>query len=294
MILSSRKILGKVLPALELRRVMISGNFYLGTEMLSTFNQAIAIIVSSLGIVLGISTKINSAPATFIPLENAGFEIPIQLNELIPGAGFFDLETPPGWSLYDPNSLIPETPILGATSFSGGWRPSELFFPIIPEGEQIGSLFLVPPGAGEVGLTQNSNVAVQAQTRYTLSVAVLNTPSKPGFEVFAGFPGYRIELLAGDNVIAADDNTIVINEGEFQRVELSYTSSDNDFYLGQTLSIRLINLNRDDPNGNGIEVNFDDVQLTSTPVSVPEPTSILGYLILGLTLMPIRKWLTQR
>lgn len=252
--------------------------------MLNKLEKVNAIIVTSAILYLGITVNVNPAQAVTLSLENPGFETPVQTNEPVPGAGFFDFETPSGWSLYDPNNLVPEDASL-ATSFTGGWNPSESFFATVPEGEQIASIFLVPPGSGEVGFTQNSGVIIQPKTQYTLSVAVANTPAIPGLEVFAGFPGYRLELLAGNTVISADDNTVVINEGEFQEASVSYNSSSDDVYLGQELGIRLINLNLNNgsglDNGNGIEVNFDNVRLDATSVdatSVTESTSIFGLL----------------
>ncbi len=220
----------------------------------------------------------NSAQAAMITLENLGFESPEQTNEPAPGAGFFDFETPPGWTLYDPNGLIPEDASLD-TSFTGGWKPSPAFFPIIPEGDQISSIFIAPPaaGTGEVGFFQSSGVTIEPNTNYMLSAAIGNTPSVSGSEIFIGFPGYRLELLAGNTVIATDNNTLVIGEGEFATATVSYSSSKDDIYLGESLGIRLINSNLDNNSGldggNGVEINFDNVQLTVT--SVPEPTSIL-------------------
>ncbi len=86
------------------------------------------------------------------------------------------------------------------------------------------------------------------------------------------------------DVIATDNNTVVINEGSFETATVSYTSSKDDIYLGEALSVRLINPNLNDGNGfnevNGVEVNFDNVELSAA--SVPEFTSIINLLALGL------------
>jgi hapalindole H/12-epi-hapalindole U/12-epi-fischerindole U synthase len=240
-------------------------------------------IVAALTLIcLGFIFQTHSANAAVIALENAGFELPEQTNEPIPGAGFFDFDTPSGWRLYDPNKLIPENAGLG-TSFTGGWKPSRAFFSTIPEGNQIGSIFLVPAGAGEVGLSQNTSVTIQPETIYTLSAAILNTPALPGAEIFGGFPGYRLELLAGDTVIASDNNTLVIDEGGFETATISYRSSIDDPFLGETLSIRLVNPNLNNGSGvnggNGVEVNFDNVWLTAS--TVPESTSVLSLFFIG-------------
>ncbi|MDJ0719385.1 MAG: hypothetical protein QNJ54_35065 [Prochloraceae cyanobacterium] len=259
--------------------------------MFSKLGTICSVSISSLSLCLLIgSIQQKSAQAAIISLENPGFEIPEQTDQPFPGAGFFDFNTPPGWGLYDPNGLIPEDASL-ATSFTGGWKPSVAFFPTIPEGDQIGTIFLVPPGAGEVGFTQNSDTIIQPNTTYTLSVAVLNTPALPGAEIFAGFPGYRLELLAENTVIATDNNSVVVSEGGFETATVSYTSANDDIYLGESLGIRLINPNLNNASGldggNGIEVNFDDVELRAT--SVPEPISVLGHILSGITLIFIKK-----
>ncbi len=256
--------------------------------MSNSFIQIDSVIAIFISIGLGMGINLNPVKAVTIPLANSGFELPEQTNEPIPGAGFFDFDTPSGWDLYDPNNLIPVDASL-MTSFTGGWKPSSVFFATIPEGDQIGSIFLVPPGAGEVGFAQNAGVILQPKTVYTLSAAVLNTPGLPGAEVFEGFPGYRLELLAGNTVISTDNNTLAISEGDFKIATVSYTSSKNDIYLGETLSIRLINPNLNNNSGlnggNGVEVNFDDVKLSA--VSVPESTSLLAYM--ALALIPIQR-----
>lgn len=90
--------------------------------------------------------------------------------------------------------------------------------------------------------------------------------------------------MAGNTVIASDNNTLVINEGGFETATISYTSSIDDPFLGETLSIRLINPNLNNGSGvdggNGVEVNFDNVWLTAN--SVPESTSILSLLSIGI------------
>ena len=259
--------------------------------MLRKIKQVSFFVAASISILIGISTNNNSAQAFNISLENPSFEFPEQTTAPVPDAGFFDFETPPGWELYDPNGLIPPDNASLETSFTGGWQPSAAFFADIPDGEQIGTIFLVPSGAGEVGFAQSSIATIQPNTTYTLSAAVLNTPGLPGVQIFEGFPGYRLELLAGNTVIAADDNTVAVNEGEFETATVSYSSSNNNTFVGEALGIRLINSNLDNgsnPNGgNGVEVNFDNVIVSAT--SVPESQSIVSYLLLGMSLILMRK-----
>ncbi|TVQ43643.1 MAG: hypothetical protein EA365_12025 [Gloeocapsa sp. DLM2.Bin57] len=235
------------------------------------------------GSLLVVSTVISSAlsvSAANIPLANPSFESPDLSNttEIVPGAGPFDFETPTGWNLYNPNNLIPpvydnEANSPFATAFTGVWRPSSPFFATIPDGAQIVSIYINTPGQGVVGLSQNTGVTIAPNTTYRFSAAVGNPqipdPTDPFFD---GFPGYRLELLAGNTVIATDDNSISIDEKQFRRASIAYTSSENDTYQGEELGIRLINLNLDNNSGgdgnNGREVTFDDVRLEE--IAVPD------------------------
>lgn len=214
--------------------------------------------------------------ATTIHLQNAGFEALEQTKTPIPPAGFFDFVTPPGWRVYDPNNLVPiSNPDLD-TSFTGSWKPSTNFFQEIPEGDQIASIFLgrdrngnSVAGQGKVGFAQTSNEKIQANTTYTLSAAILDTTGKD-FSFFSGSPGYELQLVAGDKVLARTKSSDLLGDGEITRDSVSFTTSTSGSYLGRKLGIRLINSNENNGSnaadgGNGIEVNFDDVKLTSAP-----------------------------
>jgi hypothetical protein len=69
-----------------------------------------------------------------------------------------------------------------------------------------------------------------------------------------------VELLAGGEVLAADDNTLCIAEGTFGTSTVTYNSTAHDPLSGEALEIRLINLLE----GPGFEVSFDNVRLTAT------------------------------
>jgi hypothetical protein len=222
----------------------------------------------SLAIIMGIS----QANAASIAIVNSGFEDP-DLTNLPPVIGdeVFTFETPPGWQLYDPSNLIPDNRDL-STSFVGVWDPSPAFFTNeAPEGNNVGAILLAQaPGSGMVGFTQTLSSTLKANVKYSLQVEVGN----PG-SIFAGFPGYRIQLLAGGTIIAEDDNTLSLSEGTFDTSIISFTTSANDLNIGQQLEIRLLNI----LDGSGLEVDFDDVKLEAKPV--PEPISALGLLALG-------------
>jgi len=225
--------------------------------------------------------NIAPAKAASIAISNAGFEEPnLEGVEPIVGNEIFTFETPPGWELYDPSNLIPTDRNL-STSYPGVWNPSSDFFTDeAPEGDNIGAIFLnQSPGSGVVGLSQTLTDTLQANTQYTLEVEVGN----PGSPFFAGFPGYKIQLLAGDTVIAEDNNTLNIAEGDFSTSTIVYSTSSNDFNLGQPLQIRLLNTLEN----NGLEVNFDDVRLSTT--SIPESDLSLSLLVLGMGFLVVKR-----
>lgn len=214
-----------------------------------------------------------SVQAQPIAVTNAGFES----NPAVDGA--FAVVVPTGWQLYDPLALINQN-----SNAVGVIRPNvpQAFFPTgAPEGAQAALVFLAGASSGPAGLQQTLAATLQADTVYTLSVAVGNIASGtslPGssdgggvFYNLEGFPGYRLELLAGGTLLGFDDSSAgVIPEGEWRTATLVVDSSSFVAQLGQPLTIRLINLDLAgtvaEPR---IEVDFDAVQLVAS--AVPEP-----------------------
>jgi hypothetical protein len=110
-----------------------------------------------------------------------------------------------------------------------------------------------------------------------------------GFYNLDGFPGYRVQLLAGAVVVAEDDGALsaTLGEGTFAPSTVQLTTGASPGQLGQPLAIRLVNRNQpDDPLARGLEVDFDDVRLDATPAaaSVPLPAAAIGILALTLAL----------
>lgn len=233
----------------------------------------IAVTIAT-GTVVSMATLVNAnvAGASSLLIANAGFEDPI-LSE-----NDFTVTPPPGWKLYDPSGLVSPNPGVTTNSIVGIYNPPPAAFPgEAPEGNNVSFIYLVDqPGSGIVGLTQTLKSTLTANTKYNLQVKVGDQLPFDTFDFLAGFPGYRVELLAGSTVLAFDDNTLTLTEGTFATSVVSFTTSNHLPNLGAPLGIRLINLLND----RGVEVNFDDVKLDAT--SVPEPTSILGLLGFGV------------
>lgn len=212
----------------------------------------------------------------------------------------FTFGTPTGWTQYDPNGII-----VGAGNgpdvFLGTLQPNgtDFFNTTAPEGNKVAILFNRDgsTGAGEYGLTQTLGDTLQANMRYQLSVEVGNIASgnaqNAEFFNLDGFPGYRIELLAGGVVIGQDNNTLagVIPEGEFLTSMFTVDVGAGHAQLGQNLGIRLVNLNVVDgafPTAD-LEVDFDDLRLDATAISAPGSLGLFSLVIGGLAFRQRRR-----
>ena len=225
--------------------------------------------------------------ATPVSIINAGFEdITGQtvFNE-------FSFGLPTGWTLFDPNNITGSSGI-----FLGTLQPNgiDFFNTTAPEGNRVALLFGNDQfGQGEYGYTQTLSDTLQANTQYNLSVEVGNiasgTAQNGTFFNLDEFPGYRVELLAGGQVIAADDNTLagLIPEAEFRTSNISFSTGLNNALLGQDLGVRLVNLNEiplgfNADNSPDLEVDFDNVRLSIVTVPIPAAIWFFSFGLIGL------------
>jgi len=235
-----------------------------------------------------IATGISPTWATPVGVTNAGFE---DISGESP-SNEFTFGPLSGWNLHDPGAIAGGG--AGGTYFIGTLTPFEPdpignpgVFANFPggaaEGQRVAIAFnfFGSGGGGEYGLIQTLAETLQADTSYTLQVEIGNIASAVSstgtFFDLDGFPGYRVDLLAGGVVMAQDDNTLFgsINEGEFGTSTVAIATGATHPQLGQPLGIRLVNLNQVDPSftDSDLEVDFDDVRLDATPV--PSPTAIV-------------------
>ena len=211
----------------------------------------------------------TSIGGSSIVIENPGFEIP-----QLPENQFTQTslgEFLPGWKVFDPDALVGEN-----ITDIGAYNPIPNVFPSeAPEGENTGYAYSqAPVGSGIFGLTQTLGTQLKANTKYTLQVEVGNAAENDpddGFN-YEGFPGYRVELLAGGKVLARDDNSLSIPEGEFATSTVNFTANETEAFLGQDLGIRLVNLLAD----SGEDVEFDNVKLFAQTVEPVLPTLSLS------------------
>lgn len=188
------------------------------------------------------------------PVANPGFE-----DDSVADGQFNASITPAGWTRYDPAGILDGTNnVVGVLNPTG----SSLFPDGAPQGSNVALVFLSSTAndGNPTGLSQRlPTTRVEAGATYTLRVQVGNiaAASDAPYDL-SGFPGYRVELLAGGDVLVADDDSLRPDDGEFALSEISYTATASDAAIGAVLEIRLINLNVPE---SGIEVNFDDVEL---------------------------------
>lgn len=218
-----------------------------------------------------------AADAAALVVTNPGFEATPAANGMFNGT---NTTGPAGWGW-----TVANTGPTNGNRFFGVWNPTGTpsYIPARPAGENIGVIFLDDVLGLEARLQQVLADTLQLSTEYTLTVEVGNFRPSPGGDPwnFAGFPGYRVDLLAGATVLASDNNTLAPGEGIFLTSTVSFTTGASHPAAGQPLSIRLVNLNGP---GAGVEVNFDNVSLNAE--AVPEPSG-LALLAVG-TLIGLR------
>lgn len=241
-------------------------------------------------VVIAGATTVSAAPLTVV---NSGFEDTTGQSV----SAEFTFGTPVGWTLHDPNGIMPPGGV-GSGFFPGTLQQNgvDFFNGPAPEGSRVGILFNSQGrNDGEYGFQQILTDTVQANTRYELSVEVGNIASgvttAAGFFNLEGFPGYRVDLFAIDQflnetILVQDLDTLIIPEAEFALSTISVDIGAGHTAIGDMLGIRLVNLNQTlgvTPTPD-LEVDFDDVRLTATAISEPGVVAIglLGLMALGL------------
>ncbi len=233
--------------------------------------------------------SMTGAQAAPVTITNPGFEAQVH------GPNSFTFGAPTGWSAYNTGAVVGDS--VGTLNPAG----TTYFLPGQWGGANVAIAYIQAGGTSgiEFGIQQQLAATLAMDTIYTLSVEVGNIASGtsdlgngPIFFDLDGFPGYRIDLLAGGTLLASDDNSLAsggssIPEGEFRTSSLVYDSSGADpLLIGEPLTIALINLNNPDPldlNADR-EVDFDDVSLDASPAVIPVPPALLlfGTALAGL------------
>ena len=200
----------------------------------------------------------NPPPAVVgaAPVQNYSFET----NSLADGG----VAAAPGWivsartgGIYNPQADAFAT----ADDSTGGLLPAP------GQGQQLAFVLNQP---GEIGTLQQilPDVSLANDTVYTLSVAV-GRPLNSYMNSSDNFSGYKIELLAGETVLASQQDSFLPISGTFQDATVTFTTSANTVstnLIGQALKVRLST----DHNTSTSPAStfFDNVRLTIAPVPV--------------------------
>ncbi|HTI68973.1 MAG TPA: hypothetical protein VMF06_03355 [Candidatus Limnocylindria bacterium] len=245
----------------------------------------ISLVAAALGTLLAFP-----ATAQVVAITNPSFEADV----IDSGTFRVDAGFPQGWAAYDPSSILNG----GANSIGIIYPAGSEFFPGgAPDGNNAAIVYLAGSTDVEAGLQQTLSTLLLANTRYTVSVGIGNIASGtstgtssggPGvFYDLSGFPGYRIDLLAGGVVLASDNSTLsgTIPEGEFRTSSFVFDTTAVTPQIGQNLGIRLVNL----AHSPGTEVDFDNVSIVATPVPEPATCGIAMSAILALAFTVKRK-----
>ena len=135
------------------------------------------------------------AQASPITINNAGFENPLQSD-----GGYTDNLTVPDWDIYSAG--------MQKNFWYGVWNPVTADFPLgVPQGSNIGYIETDRRETGIVGFEQTLGTTLTQNTTYQLQVDIGN-PLWGDKKSYKGFPGYRIELLAGGELLGFDENTL--------------------------------------------------------------------------------------
>ena len=266
---------------------------------MTTGADAIRRMVWVSALAAAVATAGTAAP---VAVANAGFEdlylgsnLPPEYGGDVPTGAFPTGPPPAGWDVWvaggsaDPGMF---TGVLNPGT-TADYTPDPPCFPDgAPEGDNVVLLYRSgDAGGNEYGVEQTLADTLAADTLYTLAFDVGDIASCAGlvppyqsFFVLDGFPGFRVQLLAGGVVIAEETGPLSLDEGEFGTATLAVATGAAPAQLGQPLAIRLVNRSQPDvPGVDGLEVDFDDVRLDATPL--PEPAGLgpaLALLFLGL------------
>jgi hypothetical protein len=249
---------------------------------------------------------VRAVEAAPIAVTNSGFE---DVSEAQTSFNEFTFGSLGGWTLHDPDLVAGSG--TGPEFYVGTLTPQILaahdavhyqYFPNGAfEGQRVGIAFNSQGAAAghEYGLQQTLvGTPLTAGMTYTLTVRVGNIAAgwsvNGDFFELSGFPGYRVDLMAGETVLASDTNSLAgsIAEGEWGLSSVTYTALALNPALGQDLRIRLVNLNLVDaafPNSDR-EVDFDAVALDVVAVPEPGATALLIGAVLALLVAARRRF----
>eukprot|EP01083_Nonionella_stella_P145390 455475_1 len=214
---------------------------------------------------------ITTIHATSIPITNAGFES--DRPNCTANTYWFNNGRVIGWTLYDPHNIITRDYNVGiANPQDGDAMNDPIYGSSPPEGNAVS--WIVPSddeGDGECGIQQTLSATLTPDTIYTLTAKVGNPgnncwdDSMYGYACLTclGWTGYIMQLLAGNEILAQDDNSIYVDDYHWATITVQFITSSSHAQLGNALQIRLLQKNHEKTGG--LLLFFDDVRLSASP-----------------------------
>eukprot|EP01083_Nonionella_stella_P056163 148065_1 len=222
-----------------------------------------------------------------IPITNPSFEIddyPLPDNTY----HWWQNQDVTGWTRYDPEDVMASwsTGVMNPTGGTAYHDP--IYGSAPPDGLHI--IYIEPAKSqnenkGELGVEQELTAKVEANTTYTLSAFVGNiddntfsaTTTDPNESTSnrAGFPGYKLMLLAADDsdiVLAEDDDSNPPSDGEWSFCSTQAIINGDNPNIDKPLKIRLVHKNSG--KNQGFEIDFDGVSLIAEPHHTRAPTTV--------------------
>lgn len=191
----------------------------------------------------------GSAAAAPLAVGNAGFEdlyltgnLPAQYAGDVPAGAFPTGAPPDGWQEYYATGSPLGGEFLGvlnpgtADDYVGAPPGITPCFPDgAPEGDNVALVFTgSATGGQEYGIRQTLADSVAPNTVYTVTVEVGNIQSCGGLVapyqsqfVIDGFPSYRVQLVAGNVVLAEDPGLLAPAEGTFETTSFQFSTGDS-------------------------------------------------------------------
>lgn len=148
----------------------------------------------------------------------------------------------------DPTCIQTTTPVVGwiTEGSAGTWHPTAASYPSgPPDGSNVA--YAAANGGSDATISQVLEDVLEPERSYILAVDIGHRADRP-------FPGYKVQLWAGETLLAEDDNTLNPAPGTFERSTITADIGATHPGLGLNLKIVLISKGR--------QTSFDNVLLT--------------------------------
>lgn len=145
---------------------------------------------------------------------------------------------------------------------------------------------VVPPGTFQYSVFQDIGVALQPNTKYTLTVAIGNRNAT--FNPAGGLAAFGVEVVGGSALATGTFDAFNLAEGTFADQSVSFTT--NATPVAGNIVIKLANIDvglAQNLPGIGARSHFDNVRLKAN--AIPEPSALAFLTTIGLGLVLLRR-----